>query len=221
MTTRFGSLLLVPCLVALVGCADAASEDDCAADSRCDDDETGEADEVALRGAPPASFVTVTGNPSPGGAGTVTAQSSNFRARCAGASCTVPPGARVTLSASPAAGYRFERWSGCANSTNTTLSLAPRTSATCTANFARVQYTVVARAGTLGTVSASTQGVACPGSVCRVDTGANVTLSAFPAAGATFVNWSGCAGLASGLTLTLTNVRSDATCTANFQVILR
>lgn len=224
MTTRLGCLLLASCLVALVGCADAASDDDCMPDSPCED-EPADTDEAALRGPSPSSFVTVTGHPSPGGGGTVSARSSSFRARCSGGSCSVPVGVQVTLSARAAAGYRFERWTGCADSTSATLVVVARSSTTCTASFvnteARPQFTVAARGSNLGSVSASTGGVWCPSAVCKVDAGGSVSLHAVPAVGATFLNWSGCAGIPSGLNLTLANVRADATCTANFAVDLR
>ena len=189
MTTCSGSLLVVACLLAFAGCSDAGDDDACVADMQCDEEPSAEDGESALLAPAPAFFVNVN-TVSQGDGGTVSASSNSYRARCGPEGCTVLSGAQVSVTAVPATGYRFVRWSGCSDSTTSPLTINPRRTTTCTPNFAKAGFTVSARAGQLGSVSASAQGVYCPGAQCTVDYGASVTMNAAPASGASFVSWS-------------------------------
>ena len=108
-------------------------------------------------------------------------------------------GARVTLSASPAAGWEFTGWSGDASGISSTVTLTITKNMTVKATFTKkapVMYTL--------TVTTEGQGSVTPGSG-SYQAGSQVTLSASPAAGWEFTGWSGDAsGISSTVTLTIT-----------------
>lgn len=58
-----------------------------------------------------------------GAGGYVHASTRDPRARCLGGVCWALPGATVTLTATPRAGYTFVAWSGCSESTEASLTL--------------------------------------------------------------------------------------------------
>jgi len=142
-----------------------------------------------------------------------------------GATCSAAydNGTVVTLTATPANGSAFEGWTGggCTGTGTCTITLTANTTV-----FARfgisssvTRFTLsVTREGTSsGTVTSSPAGINC-GTACAAtyDSGTVVTLTATPAANATFDGWSGggCAGTGP-CTLTLT---TDTTVTARFSV---
>ncbi|MFZ1494731.1 MAG: reprolysin-like metallopeptidase, partial [Candidatus Competibacter denitrificans] len=100
----------------------------------------------------------------------------------------------VTLTATPAAGYRFGGWSGaCVGTGECAVTMAAAKSVTAT--FIANPVLTVSRSG-LGTVTSAPAGIAC-GTDCSEAYEANtvVTLTATPAAGYRFGGWSGaCVG---------------------------
>jgi hypothetical protein len=130
------------------------------------------------------------------GEGTVTGPGINCGGDC---SERYTIGTVVTLSATPAAGSTFTGWSGggCGGTgqCQVTITTAP---ISVTANFAGPLGLTVAIAGTgSGTVTSSPSGIACPPACsAQFAPGTDVTLTATPGAGSTFVGWSGggCSG---------------------------
>jgi uncharacterized repeat protein (TIGR02543 family) len=166
-----------------------------------------------------ARRVTVNGTASPAAGGSVAAASPSGGAACAGASCTVDAGSNVTLTETPAAGYRFGGWTG-ACSDSAPICTVPNAAAdqTATATFVR-RYTVSGSANPAagGSViaSSSAPGSVCTGSACVVDAGNTVTLLPNPASGYKFTGWSGaCTG--STDQCTVSNVNSDLSAVAAF-----
>jgi hypothetical protein len=166
-----------------------------------------------------ANFVQrfeVRSNALPAAAGTTAASSQSAAAVCAADTCTVDARADVSVLASPAAGYRFVSWSGCADSTTNPLLLsALQEPKQCTANFERITYVVAAVASAGGTVSGSLGNQACAGASCTVPHGDDVTFSAAPATGYAFTGWSDCA-TSTEPTLVLSAVTRAQVCRATF-----
>ena len=140
-----------------------------------------------------ATFVpvyTLTTTASPAGGGTLTGGGA------------YDEGASATVTATPNAGYVFERWSGDCTGTGA-CSVTMTAARSVTAHFARVTYTVHVRAQPLlgGTVSGG-------GSY---DSGTRVTIAATPEAGYRFEAWSGAGagrcGTSSSCTFTLSGNR--------------
>jgi hypothetical protein len=115
----------------------------------------------------------------------------------------------VTLTATPASGT-FQGWSGaCLGQGNPcTLSIQKRTSVV--ARFSQQPLSVTINDGTLGSVASNPAGIACPGDCSEgFDEGANVTLTATPAATARFVGWSGaCTGQLPNCTVSMASAKS-------------
>ena len=95
---------------------------------------------------------------------------------------TFDSGTTVTVTATPAAGYRFINWteSGVPVSDNTTYTFTASDNRTLVANFIRI-YTI--------STSSSPAGGGSAGGGGTFDSGASVTVTATPAAGYRFVNW--------------------------------
>jgi len=116
-------------------------------------------------------------------------------------------GYQVTITPSPASGYRFDYWSGDASGTSSTITVTMNSDMNITANFVKVRYTLSTsvsppRGGSISPVSGT------------YDAGTRVTLTASPAFGYRFVSWS---GDASGTSLTTTiTMDSDKGVTASF-----
>ena len=139
---------------------------------------------------------------------------------------TVDWGAKVKLTATAAAGHRFEDWTGCDRASGSVCTQTVGSSETVTANFVRRFALTVGKslsaggsvAGSIvsGTGTVLTSGVIDCGSDCAetVDSGAKVKLTATAAAGHRFEDWTGCDS-ASGSVCTQT-VDSAETVTANF-----
>jgi Right handed beta helix region/Divergent InlB B-repeat domain len=109
-----------------------------------------------------------------------------------GASFTA--GTRVTLTASPAAGWVFTAWSGggCAGTSPCALTLTTATTVGATFSPAPVTITVIRAGLGNGSVTSSPAGIAC-GTTCSASfpSGSPVVLTAAPLGGAVFVGWSG------------------------------
>jgi hypothetical protein len=156
-----------------------------------------------------------------GTGGTVTASSGG--ASCPGARCTVDEGGSVSVTATPATGYDFTRWSGCG--TGGSVSNV-RMAQTCTANFTkqRVKLTGAVSGGAPVVVQASSGslGNQCGNQACTVDYGSSVTLSV-PASdprGFRFSGWGACSGArVAGRSLTVDSLTSSYTCTASYTAL--
>jgi len=132
---------------------------------------------------------------------------------------TYDSGTVVTLTATPAANATFDGWTGggCSGTGPCTLTLTADTTVTARFNVRRVTLSVSRQGTGGGTVTSSPAGIDC-GTACAAtyDSGSVVTLTATPAANATFDGWTGggCAGTGP-CTLTLT---ANTTVTARFSV---
>lgn len=135
-----------------------------------------------------------------------------------GGTCNVgfPEGSTVQLTASAPSGSVFKEWGGACSGNAPVCSLVMSEAHTVIAHFSRIAVlTVVRTGGGSGTVSSTPGGITC-GSDCDETYGAGtaITLSAMPAAGSRFVQWSGgCSSAVDGCTLTLA---ADTTVTAEF-----
>jgi uncharacterized repeat protein (TIGR02543 family) len=119
-----------------------------------------------------------------------------------------PHGTSVQLTATPATGYHFESWSGDASGTSNPLTITMDSGRTITANFAINNYTL--------TVNSSNGSVAMNPNQPTYTHGTQVELTASPAIGYHFVNWSGDgSGSANPLTITMDD---NKTVTANFAI---
>ena len=115
-------------------------------------------------------------------------------------------GASVTITATPNTGYTFTGWSGNATGSDTSLTITINGNTSVTANF-EVAYTLTVNAGTGGSVSSS-------GGTYTPET--QVTLSATPDTGFSFVSWSD-GSTEQSRTITLSE---NTTLTANFEAVI-
>jgi uncharacterized repeat protein (TIGR02543 family) len=132
------------------------------------------------------------------------------------ASQTVASGAATSaVLAVPATGYHFVQWTGPGSFTSTSnpLTVSNVTAAqTLTASFAADAFTVNFAAGSNGSLTGTASQT--------VNSGASASaVTAIPATGYHFVQWTGTGGFTSSDNpLTLTNVTAAQTITANFEV---
>ena len=122
---------------------------------------------------------------------------------------TYDNGASVTVSASPAAGYRFVNWTEAGSPVSTSASFTFNISAnrTLVANFIQT-YTVSATSNPLAGGSTTGSGT--------YDSGASATLTASPASGYRFVNWTDAGTPVSTNTSFTFSVTSNRALVANF-----
>ena len=124
---------------------------------------------------------------------------------------TYASGALATVTATPAAGYNFTGWSGDAGGTSASTAITMNANKSVTANFAVIPPTTYTLTTTASPVAGGT--VSGGGTYAA---GAVATVTATPAAGYVFVNWS---GNASGTNPTTTvTMSANRTATANFQL---
>ena len=150
-----------------------------------------------------ATFVmAVTLSVSVTGSGTVTSSPPGINC---GSTCSAgyTPGTQVALTATPASGWSFTGWGGACGGTgacNVTMNSAQSVSAT----FIQVTVTLSVNVTGNGAVTSSPPGINC-GTTCSANfnSGTQVTLTANPAAGASFIGWSGACSGASSCTVTL------------------
>jgi uncharacterized repeat protein (TIGR02543 family) len=157
----------------------------------------------AIESGSTSTNYSLTTNISPSGGGSVS-RSPNASSYAAG---TV-----VTLTATPASGYSFTGWSGGASGTNSTITVTMNANVTVTASFTNSTGTTYTLTTTVspsagGTITRSPNA----GSYAA---GTVVTLTATPAAGYTFTNWSGGASGTSATTTVTMNANTSVT--ANF-----
>ncbi len=122
------------------------------------------------------------------------------------ASGTYDEGTNVAVTAVPAAGYRFDRWSNDATGTNASIIVNMNAEKNLTAHFVPVFKLTAA-------VNPAGGGAVTPGTG-TYDAGANITLTAVPAAGYRFDLWSG--DVAGNTTLVNIILSADKTVTASF-----
>ncbi|MDY8137862.1 InlB B-repeat-containing protein [Aquimarina sp. 2201CG5-10] len=122
---------------------------------------------------------------------------------------TYNDGATATLTATPAAGWQFDGWSGDATGTTNPLQVTMDADKTVTATFSQIQRTL--------TINATGNGNVTPASGSTYNDGTTATLTATPAIGYQFDGWSGDAtGTTNPLSLTMD---ADKTVTATFSQI--
>jgi len=118
----------------------------------------------------------------------------------------------VQLTATPAAGYTFSSWSGDASGTANPLSVTMNSNKNITANFTPITYTL-----NIGVNPPGSGSVIKNPDKSSYNNNEAVQLTAIPAAGYTFSNWSGDAsGTANPITVTMS---SNKNITANFTPI--
>ena len=124
---------------------------------------------------------------------------------------TYASGTVATITATPAAGYTFTGWSGDASGTSAITTVTMNTNKSVTANFSAVPpttYTLTTAASPAAGGTVSGAGSYASGTVAIV--------TATPAAGYVFVNWSGDASGTNAATTVTMNANKSAT--ANFQL---
>jgi hypothetical protein len=170
-----------------------------------------------------ANFVArikVSSSAMPAAGGTTSASQLSLTAECQRTTCTVDAGTNVLLTATPAEGYLFTRWSGCGGPLNPLLSqptllvIGPTTDEACVANFEKKTYPVAAVAGEGGRASVSAGLTPCPGGTCMVEHGGSATFTATADASHDFAGWTGCS--ISGNTVG--RITAPVTCTATFKI---
>ncbi len=141
-----------------------------------------------------------------------------------GSTCTsrYDTGASVTLSATPAAGWRFSGWTGSAGCSGATCVLTSPDYAvlTATATFVE-QFALTVALGGNGGGSVTGAGIACPGDCAEsYDGNTIVTLSATPNGTSDFTGWSGACTGTGACTVTMSAAQSVvATFTSNLATI--
>ncbi len=123
-----------------------------------------------------------------------------------------PTNTTVTLTATPASGSTFVRWSDDCTGTSNVCTVSMSRARDVTAKFmtSTQRLTVSKKGDGKGTVTSSPSGINC-GSTCSAsfDLGRSVTLTASPAGKSKFAGWSGaCSGTKPTCTVKLDQARS-------------
>jgi hypothetical protein len=120
----------------------------------------------------------------------------------------------VQLTATPATGYHFVRWSGDTTETTNPITVRMNNNKSINANFAVNSYTL--------TVDAGTGGIVSPAGISTVNHGAATPIYAVPDSGYRFIRWtrSGTGATIADSTKASTTVfmTDDATITAEFAI---
>ncbi len=143
------------------------------------------------------------------------------KALSCGSKCTAfyALGTSVTLTAAAASGSVFTGWSGACSGAQLSCTVNINDSITVSASFALVNTLSIGRSGNgtvTGVPSGNDRAISC-GSNCsaKFTQGTVVTLTATPAPGLSFVNWTnGCSGTSPTTSVT---IAKDTTCQANFK----
>ena len=112
-------------------------------------------------------------------------------------------GTSVTITATANSGYTFTGWSGNATGTNNSLTITINGNTSVTANFQIITYTLIVNSGTGGSVSSSGG---------TYNSGQQVTITATPNTGYSFLSWSD-GSTQQSRTITISQ---NTTLTANF-----
>ncbi|MBI3930674.1 MAG: InlB B-repeat-containing protein, partial [Chloroflexi bacterium] len=115
----------------------------------------------------------------------------------------------VTLTASPASGYRFDHWGGDASGNANTVTIIMNSVKNITATFKKV-YTLTI------SVNPAESGSVSPSSGTH-DDGSTVTLTASPASGYRFDRWEG--DVSGNVTAVVINMNSNKSITATFKKV--
>jgi Divergent InlB B-repeat domain len=125
-------------------------------------------------------------------------------------------GGEVILTATPPPGGSFTGWSGACSGSGSTCTVSMTTDRTVTANFSggtpsATTFPLSVSVSGSGTVAGAGLNCGTAGTACSVNlaAGTSVTLTATPAAGASFQSWGGaCSGTARTCSLTMSTARS-------------
>ena len=137
--------------------------------------------------------LTVTFTGVGGGTGTVTGVGNPINCSGTGPGCLAgfPPNTPVTLTATPAQGAVFTRWSGCTPTNVSTCTVLMNTAKTVSVTFTSVPLTLTITGA--GTVTSDIPGISCAQSCTgRFVQGSTVMLTATPASTSSFMSWTGC-----------------------------
>jgi hypothetical protein len=123
-------------------------------------------------------------------------------------SANFAPGTLVTLTATPASGWKFNGWSGTCSGTGT-CSVTMNSAQSVTATFIQLTYPLALSLTGSGSVTSSPTGISCP-STCSAsfNSGTQVTLTATPAQGMSFIGWSGACSGTGGCSVTMSAAES-------------
>jgi hypothetical protein len=191
----------------------------CAGDETCTAPQPGELGDIIGDQIAAANIETPSVTVAKSGSGTVTG--ANGKINCGG-TCTVnvTAGTIVSLLAITPGNAIFGGWTGACTGSDTNCSLTVSSSLNTTATFTPTFTLSVARGGS-GAVTGTPLGafgtfINCGGSCsAKFPLGTAVTLTATPAAGVKFVNWTGaCSGTSPTCTLTISK---DTSAQANFK----
>jgi uncharacterized repeat protein (TIGR02543 family) len=140
---------------------------------------------------PPATLTVVK-------AGTGTVTSGDGYINCGGnCSYPYPTGTPVTLTATPAQGSFFISWNGCDSVNGNICGLAADSARSVTATFTQSAYLLTVATVGSGTITSSDGFIKCPGTCSySYPSATQVTLTATPGQGSTFLTWGGaCSGV--------------------------
>jgi uncharacterized repeat protein (TIGR02543 family) len=145
--------------------------------------------------------LTISSNPATGGSVTKNPDKTSYTY-----------GETVTLTAIPANGYDFDYWSGDASGSNTSTAITMNANKTVTANFTPKEYSV-----TINITPSGGGTVTKSPNQSTYSYGDQVTLTATPASGYSFVRWEG--GASGTSASTILTIDSDENVTAVFETI--
>jgi hypothetical protein len=119
-------------------------------------------------------------------------------------------GTAITLTAVPTSGSTFTSWSGgaCSGSTSTICAFNISANTSVTATFAAAQYTLTTTVSGPGTITQSPTGAS-------FNSGTSITLTAVPAANASFTSWSGACAASTNSVCTFA-ISANTSVTATF-----
>ena len=141
------------------------------------------------------------------GSGAVTSSPTGINC---GSSCNANfvPGTQVTLTATPASGWKFNGWGGACSGTGT-CSVTMNSAQSVSATFVQLTFTLAVSLTGSGSVASNPTGISCP-STCNAsfNSGVQVTLTATPAQGMSFIGWSGACNGTGGCSVTMSAAES-------------